>query len=136
MSQNEIPALGADKISEAVGRLLENPALLQSVASALGLGNDAPSKATASDTPEQASSEDTSAGTPEVAEASAAPADMSSVMASVLPALSKLASGGGDCRHEKLLFALKPYLSPSRRTAVDYIVKISKMSELVKGLGR
>ncbi|MBO7310837.1 MAG: hypothetical protein J6U86_05530 [Clostridia bacterium] len=135
MSQNEIPALGTDKISEAVGKLLENPSLLQSVASALGLGGEGGEKATASDTHEAASVEAV-AGKHEVAEASASSADMSAIMASVLPMLSKLASGGGDCRHEKLLFALKPYLSPSRSSAVDYIVKISKMSELVKGLGR
>lgn len=33
-----------------------------------------------------------------------------------------------------LLIALKPYLSPKRCEAIDYIVRISKLSETVKGL--
>ena len=135
MSQNEIPALGTDKISEAVGKLLENPSLLQSVASALGLGGEASHEASASaDVSEQASAASADAVSPEAAMTAAT--DSGNAMASLIPVLSRLASGGGDCRHEALLFALKPYLSPSRKAAVDYIVKISKMSELVKGLGR
>lgn len=43
-------------------------------------------------------------------------------------------SGGSSDKRIALLMALKPYLSSERCDAVDYIAKMSKLSELLKGL--
>ena len=40
-----------------------------------------------------------------------------------------------DSHGEKLLDALKPYLSPSRRRAVDGIKQFGKMEEIIKLIG-
>lgn len=117
-------ALSADNISSAISKLLEHPELLSMAASALGI--DSNGKA-ATDTPEAA--EDTPTGS----NGETAPSASSDVMASIMPLLSGL-SGGGSFKHEPLLRALKPYLSESRKEAIDYIIKISRMSSLVKGL--
>lgn len=112
----------ADGISEAVSKLMAHPELISAVASALGgMQGGVPSPPP----PEEA------AQSPSSPKVSASP----DIPASLSPLLSKLASqSGGVCRHEALLCALKPYVSPSRKEAIEYIIKISKMSNLVKGL--
>ncbi len=116
----------ADGISEAVNKLMAHPELISAVASALGgMQGGAPSPPP---TERTADTEETVQSSPTV---SAAP----DIQASLSPLLSKLTSqSGGVFRHEALLCALKPYLSPSRKEAIEYIIKISKMSNLVKGL--
>ncbi len=136
MSENESTVPQADKISEAVGKLLENPSLLQNVASALGLGMSDGTKSDTDKSTEGGSAVPDIGDLSDAVAASASPDGMGDMMSAVLPLISKLSHGGGKCRHESLLCALKPYLSPSRREAVDYVLKISKMSDLVKGIGR
>ena len=41
---------------------------------------------------------------------------------------------GREDRRTALLCAMKPYLSPERQNAIDYIVKLSKLGELLKTL--
>ena len=61
------------------------------------------------------------------------------VVAAIRPFLTeenqprKKPTGGGATDHRTaLLCALKPYLSPRRREAIDYITRISKLGELMK----
>ena len=59
---------------------------------------------------------------------------------SIAPLLGKL-SGVGSLSpaarsREGLLLALKPYLSPARCEAVDYLVRLTHISEALRALGR
>ena len=38
-------------------------------------------------------------------------------------------------RREALLLSLKPYLSPTRCEAIDYMVRLGALSEIFRGLG-
>ena len=122
--QSGTEALSSDNISAAVGKLLEHPELISMVASVLG-GEASPSAQDVS-TEEQPSDE----SIPVEAQIK----DTPELLSSVMPLLSKLTGSGSPCRHEALLCALKPYVSQSRCEAIDYILKISRMSSLVKGL--
>ncbi len=114
-------------ISTAISKIMEHPELISMVASVLEEPKNAEN---VSDPPEAAPTSAEKIPTP--------PPDM---LASLMPMISKLSSLGkqGDnsssgIGHEQLLCALKPYLSRSRSEAIDYIIKISKMSSLLKGL--
>ncbi len=117
---NQDAPAGMPDLSGAISKIMEHPELLSMVASVLGEQKgenaDEPKIETADSSPP-----------------SAPPPDM---LASVMPVISRLSSigSGGSCRHEQLLCALKPYISPSRSEAIDYIIKISKMSTLLKGI--
>ena len=86
-----------------------------------------------------------------VKEASTEPASIESLLSNpdiisklpeVINVIKPLVSGGKDespKSHEidkrlGLLMAMKPYLSPKRCEAIDYIARMSKLSETVKGL--
>ncbi len=47
----------------------------------------------------------------------------------------KEGGGGGHSRRVALLRALRPYLSPRRREAVDYMLKMDRMGGLFRGIG-
>ena len=51
------------------------------------------------------------------------------------PSHPQRSSEDGD-RRSALLVALRPYLSESRREAIDYIIKISQVTDLIKKAGR
>lgn len=116
-----------DGISAAVSKLLEHPELISMVASALGADK-------ASDGEKQSETSETqNDGAQSVAAGAFTDGKPTpELLTSLMPMIAKLAGGGGSCPHEPLLCALKPYLNPSRREAIDYIIKISKMSSLVK----
>ncbi|MBQ5633719.1 MAG: hypothetical protein IIV11_02410, partial [Clostridia bacterium] len=78
----------------------------------------------------------------EAAEASetAAPTSAPERLPEAISALAPLLSGEG-VKHSKrdndracLLRALKPYLSPGRSEAIDYIIKFSSIADLLKNL--
>lgn len=47
---------------------------------------------------------------------------------------SKSTQGTKDNSRTSLLYALKPYLSHDRQEAIDYIIKLSKLGEILKSL--
>ncbi len=67
---------------------------------------------------------------PQAVDAGKKIADMAGLIA---PLLSAEAGGGNDNR-ACLLRALKPYLSAGRGEAVDYIIKFSRISDVLKNL--
>ena len=78
----------------------------------------------------------TSANTVPVATVSDDTAKASNNAAAAVSATTKEVSGahkGADSR-TALLCAIKPYLSDSRREAVDYIIKLSRLGEILKTL--
>lgn len=63
-----------------------------------------------------------------------------STMAPLLRGLLSPVGGGSEeksdpCRRrEALLLALKPYLSPARCDAVDYLIRLSRVGDAIKAL--
>ena len=120
---------GMPSISDAIEKLMANPEIISMVASALG--NSAAKE-------EKISAEGEEAKTVSIP---ALPPDVGNIIS----ALSPLLSGGrktGDGKHhessdagknrEALLYALRPYISQGRREAIDYILQLSRITELLK----
>ncbi len=128
-------------ISDAIEKLLANPDLLASVASAIGLGKTSTSP-TASTAEPQATVADTSAavaGENLPAVASTPPlGDLGDTVAAIAPLLSSLSGKGSPSKADDqricLLRALKPYVSRGRAEAIDTIIQLSRVSELFKKL--
>ena len=128
-------------ISDAIARLMAQPELLSMVASAIGAPVPSAAKPTEAAADKTA---DDSAPTPSPAP-TATPDTHASVGAS-LPDLittlapllggkaGSLAAGGKDDDRTCLLRALKPYVSPGRREAIDYMIRLSRISEAIKHL--
>ena len=121
-----IGTINEDSISSAISRLMEHPEIIGAVASAL-------SGVSASEAKEDN-------------ESKAEPDADGDLAASLMPIISRLGSlklgggkdgagrGGGGGKHAALLCALKPYLSKNRCDAIDYILKISQMSDIISKL--
>ncbi len=130
-SAPETPSGGIPDLSSAISKIMEHPELISMVASVLGNDSDKSESTVTDNSTEIPSNEKVSASlnpTPEV-------------ISTLVPMLSKItALGSGEAiskksfKHEALLCALKPYLSSSRVEAIDYIIKVSKMSSLIQGL--
>lgn len=128
-------AINEDSISSAISKLMEHPEIIGAVASALsgtasGESDEAPQATLQNATND--SKKDTDGG--------------SELSASLMPIISRLGSlgiggskdgGGGGVKggkHAALLCALKPYLSKNRSDAIDYMLKISQMSDIISKL--
>lgn len=127
-------------LSDAISRLMENPEIISTVASALGNMSAQKNEPPPPDT--GVSAEATEAEQTSTSPSQPAP-DLSALATSLVPLMSGLGGGSrsyskksDNCseteRREALLCALKPYVSESRREAIDYIIRISRISELLK----
>ena len=124
MSENPEKAESAisvsdDTISNAFQRILENPEIISTVAAAIGMPS--PSKK-----PEG-----------ERNEASVSVPSTESI-AAIAPLIRSLSGNEGTSRisssQASLLRALKPYVNSSRCEAIDYIIKISEISQVLKNI--
>ena len=115
-TESSFGSLDMNDISTMISKLKENPEIIASVTSALGLPQ--------SDKQPELSDEDTAA------------------LPNFITALSPLLTGSASKDNKKpsddhctaLLCALRPYLTPQRQEVIDYILKLSKMGELLKKL--
>lgn len=130
-------------LSDAISRLMENPEIISTVASALG--NISAAKTAPAEEPAKE-------GAATAASTSAEPmpeGDLSSLVSSLAPIMSGISGLGGNRstqhsdlhasdlqKREELLCALKPYVSEGRRDAIDYIIRISRVSELLKSYNK
>lgn len=132
-------------LSDAIERLMANPELISMVASALGAPRSGAGESKPTPEPETAReiSESVSLSSEPVStEKMKGITDELPVLLNTLaPLLS--AKGGGDKRGALdvkddrgacLLRALKPYVSGGRREAIDYMIRISQISELLRHL--
>lgn len=120
-----------DALSGAMEKLLAHPELISMVASALG-GQSAPPTA---DTPQaEAPSGEAVVTSAAAQDASAGSTDLTSALLPMLTRLGNLKASPQNSPHSALLCALKPYVSPARREAIDYFMKFSQMSALISGL--
>lgn len=112
-----------DGISAALDKLLANPQLMSMVASALN--DSAPAR---SDPDESPTSSDISV------QPQTAPVFSPDAILPLVGKLSQASHSSGKAEHEALLCAIKPYLSPKRCQVIDGIIRISKMSAIVRQL--
>ncbi len=106
-----------DPISNAFQKILENPEIINTVAAAIGMPS--PTNAAAAE---------------KIDEAHKAPDN--EAMATLAPLLSSISQKSPSSKISSnqacLLRALKPYVNPNRCEAIDYIIKISEISQLLK----
>lgn len=146
-------------LPEALGRLMRDPALLSRIGEIVKTAAEAPpsEETAAAPSPKDAQSappeEDcakTEAETETETEKSpslpvgASPLAASPALLEMLPALlssfgGRPPSGTGRGKgpmgeREALLCALKPFLSPARREAVDTVLRVARLRELLQGL--
>ncbi len=148
----EIPPGGPKKdtpqVSDMVNRILEHPELISMIAATLG--TDKPGVQTAAtpqpaDRPTSAAGQDaapTAEATPPpageesgavAAQAKNVAAGLPDAMATLAPLLSGLTGGKPpDDPRSCLLRALKPYVSHKRAEAIDTMIQLSRVSELLK----
>ena len=127
--------INEDSISSAISKLMEHPEIIGAVASALS-GTAPRESEEAPQAPLQNAPSDAKKDTDGESE----------LAASLMPIISRLGSlgiggskdgGGGSVKggkHAALLCALKPYLSKNRSDAIDYMLKISQMSDIISKL--
>ena len=122
-------AVSSSQISDMIEKLLSNPELISTVASALG--KTPPTAENVRENSAEKSVSDTD--TPKDAQ-------IGELMSGIAPVLARLKAGDkgtadtkGD-RRVCLLSALKPYLCKERCDAIDYIIRLGKISELFKNM--
>ncbi len=121
-------------LSSIMNMISENPALMEMASSILS----------SMPKPEQASMSDTSESVEPTVEASAAPSFGPppsfdpELFAKIAPMLGGMnsKSSPSDERRCALLRALRPYLSPERRDAIDYMLKFSRLGDLLQATQR
>lgn len=121
------------QISDAIDKLLSNPELLSTVASAIGVS--VPNKS-AEEIKAQISA-DTPPESKETASDLPSQANLPEIMATMSPLLSAFSGKDNFLKNANdprscLLRALKPYVNPHRQEAIDMIIKFSSISELIK----
>jgi hypothetical protein len=129
MSDISLPS--AEALSSMINTLKENPALLQSIASSLGMASDTES--------EKAAEEVSTLAEQKSEEVPKAPTMPPEIM-KALPTILSLMNGEGkpksqsEANREALLYALKPYLSQSRADAIEKIIRLSRIGDILSGL--
>ncbi len=127
MSDISLPS--PEALSSMISTLKENPALLQSIASSLGVANTGIEK-------EKEENEVIEKKTEEVSSAPTMPPEIMKA----LPTILSLMNGDGkiksksEANREALLYALKPYLSKSRADAIEKIIRLSRIGDILSGL--
>ena len=122
-----------DNLSEMLAGIMSDPAIMEKITDVIG---GKPQKE--QQTPPQSASE----GIASVLSNPELMAKLPEVIEVLRPMLSgdatkaplKESKYDAASRRTALLFALKPYLSPHRCEAIDYIVRISKMGDLMKNI--
>jgi hypothetical protein len=119
-SENSV-AMGMPDVSATIDKLLANPELINMVASAIGKSSPV------TDEKEQ-----------NAVLVSSKTGSVPDVISSIAPVLSALKGADGhNSRSDHrscLLAALKPYLCKERCEAIDYMIKLGKISELLKNM--
>lgn len=137
--QERMGAITEEGISSAISKLMEHPEIIGAVASALGSSSPLSPTATATATASESADSSDSDAAEQAPEAFAGGAELASSLIPMISRLGSLGIGGkdggkGGSKHSALLCALKPYLSPNRRDAIDYMLKISQLSDIISKL--
>ncbi len=120
------------RISDAINKLMANPELIGMIGRAMASAKaESPPSAEAAEPP-------VAAAETERSEASPAAADMSKVISTIAPMLSSLSGislqKSAETDHRScLLRALKPYLSKERGEAIEQMITVGRISEIIRG---
>lgn len=118
-------------LSSVLGELLSNKELMEKIGEIAGK-QDSPKSAGIEATPTTSAGIDSLLSNPDIM------AKLPEVINAIKPLMSsgkvEVGKSGGFDKRMGLLMAMKPYLSPKRCEAIDYIARMSKLSETVKGL--
>ena len=128
MTDNQNMSIG-DPLPEALGAILSNKELMEKISAIVG---PAPKNGEAE-------------AAPASADAILSNPDLMTKLPEVISVLRPMMEGKGNGekkgqtphsndKRTALLCALKPYLSQSRREAIDYIIRISRMSGIISHL--
>ena len=129
------------QLSDAIDRLLANPELLSTVASAIGaqspmgIRSDIPKADTDSESSQSTEKTDEAVANsqPDQKDISAKLPDLMANAAPIIAALSGTKGGKlPDDDRTRLLCALKPHVNPHRKEAIDTIVNLARISEVIK----
>ena len=141
--QRTAPTASPPALGDAIEKLMANPELISMVASALGGAKRSPSsveeKAETS-TITEATTEPTSpapitVGTDTGPAPTAPSPELGKLVATLAPLLSGADGGPGqDDSRACLLRALKPYVNPTRREAIDTMIRLSRISDVLRQL--
>ena len=121
------PVSATPDFSKLIDKVLSNPEIITTVASALSQMSadsepkSAPEVAVPVDTVPSVTPSDSSFDTEAVMKK----------LPSVLKSLSSGTHGAPSDKRSCLLAAIKPYLNPARCEAIDYIIKFSQLSEIL-----
>ena len=122
--------------SEMLDKVLANPQILTTVASALSSVSAETAGATASSPPKNEPGESEAESTASSPEIDAMMQKLPEMMKLISPMISSGGKGSpmGKTSDKRscLLSAIKPYLSPARCEVIDYIIKFSQLSEIIK----
>ena len=130
-------------LSDAIEKIMANPQLISMVASTLGAMKNA-DEGKDPDTVSAPEKESPATEEKETASALAVPEqmpDLSALVSSLAPMMAKLGNNSASSSHkdrraandrEALLCALKPYVSEGRREAIDHIIRISQISDVLR----
>ena len=133
-------------ISSLLDKLLAHPELISMVATTLGAPSGASTSSASPPPTQEVKADPPPEVTPTVAteQAPTIPAGLGDMLTGLSPLLSKLSSTGSsktssngkreDDHRACLLRALKPYLNSSRQEAIDYMIRLSELSLLLKHL--
>lgn len=133
-----------DGFSAALTNILSNPEMLSTITSLAqslkNSSNQSPDEKSVDSIPTEAVSTEHTADYDSTEAYAASTPNINPDLGNMLMKLAPLLSGTNEVHSKKeddrssILRALKPYLSPSRCEAVDYIIKFSNISKLLKNL--
>ena len=132
MDKEQKPINPPPDLGSAIEKLMANPELIASVASALGGAKSSPPKEEPS--VEEPSGQPTALSIPNEGKAETSPPapDLQGLVATLSPLISGAGGGKQDDPRACLLRALKPYVSPARREAIDTMIRLSLLSDALR----
>lgn len=122
------------RISDAINKLMANPELIGMIGRAMASAKAEAPPTDAAEPPEAAPA------ATERSEASPA-ADVSAMLSNIAPMLSSLSGispqkNAEADRRSCLLRALKPYLSKERGEAIEQMITVGRISEIIRGVNQ
>ena len=129
-------------LADAMNAIMSDPSIISTALAALKNSSSAASAQSVptQEPPQQVEPEDKDEESKQVS--TPVGQDTSELMRNLAPMLSMLTAPRSSAVSKEadsraaLLVALRPYLSESRREAIDYIIKISQVSDLIKKASR
>lgn len=132
MDNEQKPITPPPDLGAAIERLMANPELISTVASVLGNTKPSPPKETAPADTEQGQLPSLASSAEAKTESAPPSPDLQKLVATLSPLISGASGAKQDDPRACLLRALKPYVSPARREAIDTMIHLSLLSDALR----